>query len=86
MASRWLSTVLANPVKAHRLYTVGKTTISGKLINLPGKQGPAKLEKNEAIRKALGFQPLSDPNSPKLKIIKDLVDEIKIDLKRQAPE
>ena len=48
---------IANILKAHRMVTRGSYTLSGRPINVPGSEGPQKLNIREAIGKGFGFQP-----------------------------
>lgn len=54
-----LPVVLKNGVQAWRLYSEGQTTLKGREINVPGREGARRLGAGEAAGKALGFQPVS---------------------------
>lgn len=56
-------TFMANIMQAYRLSTEGQTTLRGRPINSPGRQGARKLDAYEAVGKALGFQPTSSAKS-----------------------
>lgn len=49
---------VANVFKGYRLGTSGSYTMTGRPINVPGAEGPQRLNMKEAIGKALGFQPI----------------------------
>jgi hypothetical protein len=53
-------TAFSNISKGYRLATEGQRSVTGKPINIPGKEGARKLTPMEAIGKAAGFQPVTN--------------------------
>ncbi|WP_165079240.1 MULTISPECIES: PLxRFG domain-containing protein [unclassified Desulfovibrio] len=63
MIEEAMPTFIRNGMQAWRLYSEGQTTMRGRPINSPGKEGARKLSGAEAVGKALGFQPVSSTKS-----------------------
>lgn len=63
MIEEAMPTFVKNGMQAWRLYSEGQTTMRGRPINSPGKEGARKLSGAEAVGKALGFQPVSSTKS-----------------------
>jgi hypothetical protein len=58
-----LPPVLANPLRAHRAYSEGLYTHTGRPIVLPGEVEPRQITTSEAIGQAFGFQPVTGQKS-----------------------
>jgi len=58
-----LPPVIANPIRAHRAYSEGLYTHTGRPIVLPGEVEPRRITAPQAIAKAFGFQPVENQKS-----------------------
>jgi N12 class adenine-specific DNA methylase/predicted RNA methylase len=58
-----LPPVVANPLRAHRAYSEGLYTHTGRPIVLPGDYEPRRITGAEAIGQAFGFQPVTSQKS-----------------------